>query len=203
MNETEAASTVEVRAAKPGARQYYVWSFAMSVIIVHTVLIIGVAGFGMGILSRYGRSFFARPRFSDFMSFASFLDRSPGLSMVAALILVPVAIVACYRKSVGKRAWVWLLSYWLMTGTALGLLVSARFILTHDFMTGMQRYSGPWNWGPWWRVWWGSWVRPSLVMCVQFFAPLPITILAALLTIGAGKRRPVGASEISGGAIHG
>jgi hypothetical protein len=183
MRKTQTIVGAEVRPAKPSARRYYIWQAAMWLTIVHTVLVGGFTAFVVGIESKYyGSSLDWNWLFHGMGPFhrrlAFFMIDWPYPLILSAFALVPIAIIATYRASVGKRAWVWLLAYWL-TVTTVCLLLAASIAFS-----GSYRIWGPGNY-----FYFDNRLTGSVVMCGAFMAPLPITILAAMLTIGA-KNRP-------------
>jgi len=189
MNETEIVSAAEARPAKPSARRYYIWQAAMWATIVHTVLVGGFMVFVMGIESKYYRSslnwnwlfsglgLFHR-RLAYFMIHMIYL---PYLLILSGFALAPIAIIAAYRASVAKRSWVWLLTYWL-AGTTVCLFLAASIAFSESYRI----------WGPGNYFYFDNRLTGSVAMCGAFMAPLPITILAALLTIKRRKSPPDG-----------
>lgn len=177
MRKTQTIIGEEVRPANPSARRYYVWQAAMWFTILHMALI-GMAGtFDFGIND--GVKGFAQWNILTrggpiHLNLASFLRRSPSPAILACFMLVPVAVIACYRASMGKRAWVWLIAYWVLAATVGGIMVSSHAVYW------FRAYEGP--------VW--RWLRPGLFFCFCFLSPLPVTVLAALVTIERRKRPP-------------
>ena len=179
MNETETVSVAEAQPAKPTARQYYVWQFAMWAIIVHMALVGTFLAFDIGVNSRHG----AIAEWDDLtgqdpihLKLASLVMDSPGLSFCAGLMLVPVTVITCYRASMARKALLWLIGYWVVAGIICGLIISSYAIVMTD--PGYWMHTTTWDW-----------LGPSLKFCSLYFTALPITILAALLTISTGRRR--------------
>jgi hypothetical protein len=184
MTTSEPALIADSRPAKPSARRYYVWQTAMWATIVHTVLVGGFMAFAVGIESKYNGSSLDWNELFDGMGpfhrrLASFMIDWPYPLILSAFALVPIAIIATYRASVAKRSWVWLLTYWL-AGTTFCLLLAASIAFSE------------------YVIWWpcrcfcieDDRLTGGVAMCGAFMAPLPITILAALLTIKRRKSPP-------------
>jgi hypothetical protein len=186
MRKTKTVIGAEIQPTKPSARRYYVWQAAMWAIIVHTVLVGGFTAFAVGIVSKYHGSsldwnwLFNGNGIGPFhRRLAFFMIVWPYPLILSAFALVPIAIITTYRASAGKRAWVWLLAYWL-AGTTVCLLLAASIAFSENCRI----------WGPGNYFYFDNRLTGSVVMCGAFMFPLPVTILAALLTLG-GRKRPL------------
>ena len=167
----------------------------MWAVIVHTVLVGTFAAFALG----WNSSVWG---FGDWNIFAGGFDtfriagrlaRAPYVAGSVCFALVPLAIIACYRASMNKRAWIWLTAYWVLAATVWATMICAN--VAHEYRLAFMRYkyassispSGAFHFHSW------SWLVPSLEFLLVVLLPLPVTVLAALLTIGAKKKSPAAA----------
>jgi hypothetical protein len=95
MTTSQPSPGIEARHARPSARPFYVWQFAMWITILHTVLVGTVTVFATMLESHH--------------------SLVPCL-IVACVMLSPMAIIACSRMSMGRSAWRLLAGYWLAVG---------------------------------------------------------------------------------------
>jgi hypothetical protein len=161
VTESETASVVEPIPAKPSGRQYYVWQFAMWVTIIHT----GVVGMTLG--------------FVAVMSNALHIHTLDYVVLVGAL-LSPAAVIACSRLSMNRGGMGWLAGYWLTIGIILSAPLAHTVYLTVkdaplNYLFHYAVYDLP----------------VHLLRGAVLFLPIPVTLLAWLLTIGT-RRRPEG-----------
>lgn len=176
----------DTRPALPSVRRYCVWRLTMWLIIMYAALVGMGAAFALlivgGRLELPSISLGGQP---FVMTLARNITRSPALPMLAGFALVPLAIIACYRASMGKHAMWWLLGYWLLAGTLCLLLVSScwalwyeayRYLLQRNYsLEGFSRL---------------GWVTEGLLMSVISVPHLPLTLLAALLALERKNRPP-------------
>jgi len=165
MNETETVSAVESRPAKPSARRYYVWQAAMWITILHMV-------------------------FVGWIPCMVLLDSPDVLACIVlvSLMLSPVAIVACSRSSKGRNAWRLLVVYWLAEGAPLGHAAYLALIYSYYFVESLSSIGGGVILSYSYFDFEG--LAISLLLGLLLFLPLPVTILAALLTIERKKLPP-------------
>jgi hypothetical protein len=175
------------RPAKPSARRYYVWQAAMWMTILHTILVGGFTAFATGVVSNGSGRYFLRDLFDSSTAIhervALCMIQWPYPLILAGFVLVPIAVIACCRASMGRSARGWLLGYWLTAATICVLLIGS-FATLHPY----HRYFIPGDY-----YFFDNWLNGGLAMCAIWLFPLPVTILAALLTIGA--KNPPPASE--------
>ena len=106
--------------------------------------------------------------------------------ILAEFLLAPIAVIACYRASLGKRVWAWLMVYCLPAAASLAMLFGSMATLayTHHSVT-ILRLLTP---GFVFTYFHDNWLTPGLLECLTVFLPLPVTMLAALLAIERRKR---------------
>ncbi len=150
MNETETVIGAEVHPAKPSARQFYVWQAAMWITILHTALVGTTAavllGGGLGV-PEYRYMVFPRSvDFSQIGGIAAFMYYPPSVPILACFMLVPIAIIACYRASMARRAWGWLLGYLLPATVICTLMLASSVLLARDkFIRNAVGAFVPWS----------------------------------------------------------
>jgi hypothetical protein len=155
------------RPAKPSSRRYYIWQAAMWITIVQSVLV------GIGTIFLI-------------TSFSSKFDLS--CLAVFCAMLSPMAIVACSRMSKGRSAWQLLSAYWLAA------VMFGSLPLVNEFYL-IAKYAGI-NQASIVRMIEGLFyfvlkdLGMYVLLCLLLFLPLPVTILAALLTIERKKFPP-------------
>ncbi len=182
MTTSDASTITKAQAGRTGSRRYWVWQITMWLTILHTALIGTLTAFAIGFASR-GSSFFPGFSFDGtcpiHVELARFMTQPPVLPMLAGFLLVPIAVIACYRASFRKRAIGWLLGYWVPATTICVLLLSSFYILTYTrrpFAGECHSFS--------------EWLTGGLLVCAICLPPLPLTLLAALLTLERKKRPP-------------
>jgi hypothetical protein len=193
MNETEIVSAAEARPAKPSARRYYIWQAAMWITMIHVIClgIWAVSGALLGpgfeldnsidmVTDGYdltGRVLPVHVGVAHWIVFNS-LVWLPGLGF----LLSPIAALACYRASMGNRSRGLLLSYWFCAGVPVAVVLTAAAVLNSAgspvWLT--LRYGSVRSMAP-------ADLAELVGQCLPFFLPLPVTILAALLTIERKK----------------
>jgi len=181
MTTPDPSNIAGTRANRAGRRRYYIWQIAMWITILHTVLVGGFTAFAVGSLSRFhwgtlDRLFQGTSPFHERLAY--FMSNWPYPVILAGFVLVPVAIIACYRASMGRRAWVWIVGYWLI-GATVCMLLAGSIAISHGYI-----------WVPGRHFHFDDKLAGSVFMCAVFVTPLPATMLAALLAIERKKRPP-------------
>ncbi len=196
MTTSDPSSIAGTGPAKPSARRYYVWQFAMWISILHTALIVTVTVVRQGTLASRRNTFFPWYLLSSYRSaaypihvrVADFMTSPPFPPILASFLLVPIVVIACHRSSMGKRAWRWWLGYWLLAATTCAVLLGSMAIdgcnsgliyvpcCFSEYSSGIYcEYDSVQSW------------LLALRQCLIFFLPLPLTLLAALLTLERKK----------------
>jgi len=185
MTTSDPALITNARSARPSARRYYVWQIAMWVSIVHMALI-GVIQAYVIAISPWGKiESFIAGLFSGsspiHVRLAASMTEWPHVPILVAPALLPLVVIACHRAAKGTRAKVWLLSYWLSAGTTCAILLGAFGVLRYEgFGTRVSFLVDDFHFV--------NWLASGLIECLSAFMPLPVTMLAALLTIERRKR---------------
>ena len=180
----------DARLAKPSARRYYVWQKAMWITIVHTATVGTVTAVAVGLGSETGGSTLRYFLYNTYfhLKLAWFMNDWPYPPILVGFVLAPIAVIACYRASMGRRAWGWLMVYYLLAAASLAIQLGSMADLAyrHDRIYILDLSP------PDYRVFYSqdNWLTPGLLGCLVFFLPLFIAILAALLTIERKKRPP-------------
>ena len=190
MRKTQTIIGAEVHPAKPSKRRFYVWQIAMWITIVHAVLIGAVFAFKVSSDMQTERSFSPwqfTPRATPSIpvQLAYWSVGKPGMYLLGPF-LWPLAVIGSYRASMGKRSRPWLLSYWLAGGLMwLAVWGSTELV---DFYDSIAALGSMWSTRPWLSLYQD--VIDPFIKCMVALLPLPVTILAALLTLERKKRPP-------------
>jgi len=99
----------------------------------------------------------------------------PGLlGLVIMILLSSPAIIGCHKLSESSRGWLWLWAYWL-------ILLAPLATMMYLCVRGLEPNA------PYAHLLRN--LAVTLVGSGLVFFPLPVTLLAALLTIGTGRQR--------------
>jgi hypothetical protein len=189
MGEEQAVSQAERRPAEPSGRQYRLWRVAMWLTVLHVLSVGVITTWGIGMEDQFGwREFRLRPGHPLDLTFGYLMTDWPTPPVLAGVLLAPLVVIACYCASAGRRFRWWLWSYWGMGASCLTVLLTAIFVL-HDAGRSFEMLCLFPNEHYFIGMVWEPELGAVLYEFFLFWLPLPMTVLAALLTIGAGPKR--------------
>jgi hypothetical protein len=192
MTTSDPTFITDTGSAKPSARRYYIWQIAMWMTIFHAATVGTLTAVAVGLGSETGGSTLRYFLYNTYfhLKLAWYMNDWPYPPILAEFLLAPIAVIACYRASMGKRALAWLTGYCLLAATSLALQFGSMADLAyrHDRIYILDLSP------PDYRVFYSqdNWLTPGLLGCLVFFLPLFVTILSALLTLERKKRPPAG-----------